>query len=166
MKKILLLVIAFVALFVSNGMAQTPWKIIDMEFATVHGVNCDYDDETCTATFKDKYNRWVDLPGFSGDITGHTNLKCEILNSNVVLRFCVRYRDDSGKTQQVDAQTFYHSMGKEIKTKKTIKVDLTNGGKIDAEIFKNVTSIRVAMARPAAGAEEPYYAQFGQIIVE
>lgn len=32
MKKILLLVIAFVALFVSKGMAQTPWKIIDMEF--------------------------------------------------------------------------------------------------------------------------------------
>ena len=164
MKK-LMLIFALVALCTVNLNAQTPWKIIDMEFATAHGGNCEYDDETCTATFKGQYNRWVDLPGFSGDITGHTNLSVEILKSNVILRFCVRYRTADGKTEQIDAQTFWGSMGKEIKAKKTLKVDLTNGGKIDPEVFKTVTSIRVAMTRPASGAEEPYFAQFGEIVV-
>lgn len=166
MKKIMLFVLAFMALFATNGMAQTPWKIIDMEFVTDRGGNCEYDDENCIATFKERYNRWVDLPGLNGDLTGHTKLKVDILKSNVILRFCVRYRDTSGKIQQVDAQTFYGSMGKEIKTKKTLNVDLTNGGKLDSEIFKDITSIRVAMAKPASGAEEPYFVQFGQVVVE
>lgn len=165
MKKVML-ILALVALFVTTGMSQTPWRIVDMEFATAHGSNCEYDDENCIATFKNKFDRWVDLPGVNGDITGHTKLSVDILKSNVVLRFCVRYRDDSGKVQQVDSQTFYGSMGKEIKEKKTLNVDLTNGGKLDDEIFKDVASIRVAMSRPAAGAEEPYFVQFGQIIIK
>ena len=165
MKK-LMLIFALVALFATNVSAQAPWKIIDMEYVTRHGGNCDYDDETCTANFKGSYDRWIDLPGLSGDLTGHTKLEAVILKSNVILTFNVRYKDADGKTQQVKAQTFYGQMGKGIDSKKTLKVDLTNKGKIDDDMLKNVVSVRVSMAKQAAGAEEPWFCQFGDIVVK
>ena len=153
-------------LFATNSLAQAPWKIVDMEYVTKHGGNCTYDDETCTATFKGGYDRWIDLPGLSGDLTGHTNLKATILKSNVILTFNVRYKDADGKTQQVKAQTFYGRMSKEITAKKTLKVDLTNKGKIGDDILKNVVSVRVSMAKQSGGAEEPWFCQFGDIVVK
>ena len=165
MKK-LMLMFALVALFATNSMAQSPWKIIDMEYVTKHGGNCQYDDETCTATFKGSYDRWLDLPGLSGDLTGHTKLEATILKSNVILTFNIRYKDADGKTQQVKAQTFYGQMGREITSKKTLKVDLTNKGKIGDDILKNVVGVRVSMAKQASGAEEPWYCQFGDIVVK
>ena len=165
MKK-LMFMFALVALFATNSMAQAPWKIIDMEYVTKHGGNCQYDDETCTATFKGSYDRWIDLPGLSGDLTGHTKLEATILKSNVILTFNIRYKDADGKTQQVKAQTFYGQMGKEITSKKTLKVDLTNKGKIGDDVLKNVVGVRVSMAKQVAGAEEPWQVQFGDIVVK
>lgn len=165
MKK-LMLMFALVTLFTTNVLAQTPWKIVDMEYVTKHGGNCAYDDETCTATFKGSYDRWFDLPELSGDLTDHTKLSVTVLKSNIILTFNVRYRDADGKIQQIKAQTFYGQMGKEINAKKTLKVDLSNKGKITDEILKNVTSIRVSMAKEAFGAEEPWFCQFGDIVVE
>lgn len=162
----LMIALALVALFATSAMAQTPWKIVDMEYVTKHGGNCSYDDETCTATFKGSYDRWIDLPGLSGDLTDHTTLKATILKSNVILTFNVRYKDGEGKTQQVKAQTFYGQMGKGVDSKKALEVDLTNKGKIGDDILKNVTSVRVSMAKQASGAEEPWFCQFGDIVVE
>ena len=39
MKK-LMLMFALVALFTTNVMAQSPWKIVDMEYITKTGGNC------------------------------------------------------------------------------------------------------------------------------
>ncbi len=161
-----MIMFALVALFSLNVAAQTPWKIVDMEYVTRHGGNCEYDDETCTATFKGSYNRWIDLPGLSGDLTGHTNLTMTVLKSNVVISFNIRYRNADGEVKQEKSQTFYSQMGKEIKSKKTIKVDLTNKGKINDEMLKNVVSVRLSMAKQASGAEEPWFCQFGDIVVE
>ncbi len=165
MKK-LMLMFALVALFATNVAAQTPWKVIDMEYVTKHGSNCQYDDETCTATFKGSGDRWFDLPGLSGDLTGHTKLEATILKSNVILTFNIRYKDADGKTQQVKAQTFYGQMGKEITSKKTLKVDLTNKGKIGDDVLKNVVGVRVSMAKVVGGAEEPWQVQFGDVVVK
>lgn len=165
MKKLMLL-FALVALFATDVAAQTPWKVIDMEYVTKHGSNCQYDDETCTATFKGSYDRWIDLPGLSGDLTGHTKLEATILKSNVILTFNIRYKDADGKTQQVKAQTFYGQMGKEITSKKTLKVDLTNKGKIGDDVLKNVVGVRVSMAKVVGGAEEPWQVQFGDVVVK
>lgn len=165
MKK-LMLMFALVALFTTNVMAQSPWKIVDMEYITKTGGNCEYDDETCTATFKGKYDRWFDLPELSGDLTNHKNMSVTVLKSNVILSFYVRYRDADGNIKQVSAQTFWMQMGKGIDNKKTFKVDLSNKGKISDDILKNVTSIRVSMAKEASGAEEPWFCQFGDIVVE
>lgn len=165
MKK-LMLMFALVTLFTTNVLAQTPWKIVDMEYVTKHGGNCAYDNETCTATFKGSYDRWFDLPELSGDLTEHTKLSVTVLKSNIILTFNVRYRDADGKIQQIKAQTFYGQMGKGINAKKTLKVDLSNKGKITDEILKNVISIRVSMAKEASGAEEPWFCQFGDIVVE
>ena len=84
----------------------------------------------------------------------------------MILTFNVRYKDGEGKTQQVKAQTFYGQMGKGVDSKKTLEVDLTNKGKIGDDILKNVTSVRVSMAKQASGAEEPWICQFGDIVVE
>lgn len=165
MKK-LMLMFALVALFTTNVMAQTPWKIIDMEYVTKHGGNCSYDDETCTATFKGSYDRWIDLPELKGDLTGHTKLTATILKSNVVLSFNIRYRNADGEVKQVKAQTFWSQMGKEIDGKKELKVDLTNKGKIGEDVLKDVVSVRVSMAKQAPGAEEPWFCQFGDMVVE
>lgn len=120
MKK-LMLMFALVALFTTNVMAQSPWKIVDMEYITKTGGNCEYDDETCTATFKGKYDRWFDLPELSGDLTNHKNMSVTVLKSNVILSFYVRYRDADGNIKQVSAQTFWMRMGKGIDNKRHSK---------------------------------------------
>lgn len=165
MKK-LMLMFAFAAMCATNVMAQTPWKIVDMEYVTRQGGNCSYDDETCTATFKGSYDRWIDLPELNGDLSEHKTLSVTVLKSNVVLSFNVRYRDEDGKMQQKTAQTLWSTMGKEINGKKSFKVDLSNKGKIDDEILKKVESVRVSMAKQIPGADEPWICQFGDIVVE
>lgn len=165
MKKLFYLV-ALMALFATGAIAQTPWKIIDMAYVAKHGGNCEYDDETCTATFTNSSDRWIDLPGLKGDLTAHTNLTVKVLKSNVILSFNVRYRDADGAVRQVKAQTFYGQMGKEIKDGKTLKVDLTGKGKITADMLKDVVSVRVSMARQASGAAEPWFCRFGDVVVD
>lgn len=154
---------ALMAMFTVNAMAQTPWKIVDMEDVSRHGSNADYDDETTTVTFKNDKDRWIDLPGIKGDITEHTMLHVKILKANCMLKFAIRYKDENGKTQQAIAATCYSSMGKTIDKEKLLKIDLTNKGKIGEEVLKNVISIRVAMAKGVDGKESPWEVQFGEV---
>lgn len=152
--------------FVTGIYAQdkgTPWKIINMEEATRWGGNTSFDDETSTVFFTGSSDRWIDVPGLKGDIMGHTKMEFNILKSDCVMRVNLRYKDADGKVQQVVCQTFYGQMGKVINTKKVVKCDLTNGDKISAEAFKNVVSVRISMAKNAAGSEEPWNIQFGKI---
>ena len=166
MKKLVMMV-AFLATFALTAVAQsTPWKIIDMENVTKHGGNCDYDDETLTATFKEKWDRWFDLPEVSGALTQHTQLTMTIKKSTCMLKVVLRYKDADGKQQQVDAATFYRQMGKSIDKDTKIKVDLTNGGKIGDDVLKNITSIRISMAKAVDGNEEPWETQFGEVTIE
>lgn len=161
------MMVALLATFTLTTMAQsTPWKIIDMEMVNRHGGNCDYDDETCTATFTQKWDRWIDLPGVSGDITGHTQLNMVIKKSTCMLKVVLRYKDADGKTQQVDASTLYYSMGKTIESDKKVKVDLTNKGKIGEDVLKNIVSIRISMAKAVDGNEEPWEVQFGEVSIQ
>lgn len=164
MKK-LTMIICLLAAFAMGAYAQEPWKIIDMEDVVKHGSHCDFDDETCTAEFTGSQDRWFDLPGVSGDLTGHTKLDLEILKSTCILKICVRYKDADGKTQQVTAVTPYSQMGKTIESKKIIKVDLADKGKVSEEMLKNVTSIRIAMAKAVDGNEEPWTVQFGNVAI-
>ena len=164
MKK--LMFVCLMAMFAVTMNAQTPWKIIDMENVTKHGGNCDYDDETLTATFKEKWDRWFDLPEVSGDITGHTQLNMTVLKSTCMLKVVLRYKDADGKQQQTDAATFYRQMGKSIDKDTKIKVDLTNGGKIGDDVLKNVTSIRISMAKAVDGNEDPWEVQFGEVTIQ
>ena len=143
----------------------TPWKIVDMELVSKHGGNCDYDDETCTATFTQKWDRWIDLPEVSGDLTEHTTLNMTILRSTCMLKVVLRYKDENGAQQQVDAATFYRQMGKTIDKETKIKCDLTNGGKIGADILGSITSIRISMAKEVDGNEEPWETQFGEVTI-
>lgn len=167
MKKIAFLLMMLMGIVcVSTVKAQskgTPWKIINMEEATRWGGNADFDDATSTVSFTGSSDRWIDVPGVKGDISGHTQMEFNILKSDCVMRVNLRYKDADGKVQQVACQTFYGQMGKVIKAKKTIKCDLTNDGKIPAEAFKNVVSIRISMAKNAAGSEEPWNIQFGKV---
>ena len=166
MKKLVMMV-AFLATFALTAVAQsTPWKIIDMENVTKHGGNCDYDDETLTATFKEKWDRWFDLPEVSGDLTQHTKLTMNIKKSTCMLKVVVRYKDANGKQQQVDAATFYRQMGKTIDKDTKIDCDLTNKGKIGEDILRNVTSIRISMAKAVDGNEEPWEVQFGEVSIQ
>ncbi len=165
MKKLVMLV-ALLATFALNGMAQTPWKIIDMENVTKHGGNCDYDDETLTATFKEKWDRWFDLPEVSGDLTEHTKLTLNIKKSTCMLKVVLRYKDADGKQQQVVAATFYRQMGKTIDKDTKITCDLTNKGKIGDDVLKNVTSIRISMAKEVDGNEAPWETQFGDVSIQ
>ena len=162
MKKLAMMV-ALMATFTLTAMAQTPWKIVDMEDVSRHGSNADYDDETLTATFKNDRDRWIDLPGISGDLTEHTNLHVKIMKANCMLKFAIRYKDADGKTQQTVAATCYSSMGKTIKKEKLIKIDLTNKGKIGDDVLKNVIGIRVAMAKGVDGKESPWEVTFGEV---
>lgn len=165
MKKLAMMV-ALLATFTLTAMAQTPWKIVDMEQVTRHGGNCDYDDETLTATFKEKWDRWFDLPEVSGDLTQHTQLNMVIKKSTCMLKVVLRYKDADGKQQQIDASTLYYSMGKTITKDKKVKVDLTNKGKIGEDILKNITSIRISMAKAVDGNEAPWETQFGEVTIQ
>jgi|GEM_PF-6187303 len=161
------LILALAATLCMPLMAQkkqaVPWKIVDMEMVSKHGGNCDWDDETCTATFTQKWDRWIDLPEVSGDLSEHTQLHMTILKSTCMLKVVVRYKDADGKQQQTDVATFYRQMGKTIDKETKIKCDLTNGGKIGEDVLKNVTSIRISMAKEVDGNEEPWETQFGQV---
>ena len=158
--------VCLMAMFAVTMNAQTPWKIIDMENVTKHGGNCDYDDETLTATFKEKWDRWFDLPEVSGDITGHTQLNMTVLKSTCMLKVVLRYKDADGKQQQVDAAQLYYNMGKTIDSPKKMKIDLTNKGKIGEDALKNITSIRISMAKAVDGNEEPWMVQFGEVTIQ
>ncbi len=160
------MMVALLATFALTSMAQTPWKIVDLENVTKHGGNCDFDDETLTATFKEKWDRWFDLPEVSGDLTQHTKLTMVIKKSTCMLKVVIRYKDADGKQQQVDAATFYSSMGKTITADKKVTADLTNKGKIGEDILKNVTSIRISMAKAVDGNEEPWETQFGEVTIQ
>ena len=160
------MMVALLATFTLTSMAQTPWKIVDMEQVTKHGGNCDFDDETLTATFKEKWDRWFDLPEVSGDLTQHTKLTMVIKKSTCMLKVVVRYKDADGKQQQVDAAQFYRQMGKTIDKDTKIECDLTNKGKIGEDILKNVTSIRISMAKAVDGNEEPWETQFGEVTIQ
>lgn len=164
--KRLAMMVAILATFAMTAMAQTPWKIVDMENVTKHGGNCDFDDETLTATFKEKWDRWFDLPEVSGDLTQHTKLTMVIKKSTCMLKVVVRYKDADGKQQQVDAAQFYRQMGKTIDKDTKIECDLTNKGKIGEDILKNVTSIRISMAKAVDGNEEPWETQFGEVTIK
>ena len=161
-----LMFVCLMAMFAVTMNAQTPWKIIDMENVTKHGGNCDYDDETLTATFKEKWDRWFDLPEVSGDITGHTQLNMTVLKSTCMLKVVLRYKDADGKQQQVDAAQLYYNMGKTIDSPKKMKIDLTNKGKIGEDVLKNITSIRISMAKAVDGNEEPWMVQFGEVTIQ
>ena len=156
---------ALMAMFCVTAMAQTPWKILDMEDVTRHGSNADYDDETTTVTFKGDRDRWIDLPGLKGDLTGHTTLEVNIEKSDVILKFAIRYKDANGKTQQHNGVTLWGRMGKAITKPTKLKVDLTNKGKIEDDIFKDVVSIRVAMAKACTDKTEPWEVKFGEVVV-
>lgn len=161
-----LMFVCLMAMFTVTMNAQTPWKIIDLEQVTKHGGNCDFDDETLTATFKEKWDRWFDLPEVSGDLTGHTKLSMTIKKSSCMLKVVLRYKDADGKQQQVDAATFYRQMGKTIDKDTKIDCDLTNKGKIDEDVLKNITSIRISMAKAIDGNEEPWETQFGEVTIQ
>ena len=137
-----------------------------MENVTKHGGNCDYDEETLTATFKEKWDRWFDLPDVSGDLTGHTQLNMTVLKSTCMLKVVLRYKDADGKQQQVDAAVLYYNMGKTIDKEKKMNIDLTNKGKIGEDVLRNVTSIRISMAKAVDGNEEPWMVQFGEISIQ
>ena len=164
--KRLAMMVALLATFALTTMAQTPWKIVDLEQVNKHGGNCDFDDETLTATFKEKWDRWFDLPEVSGDLTQHTKLTMTIKKSTCMLKVVVRYKDAEGKQQQVDAAQFYRQMGKSIDKDTKIECDLTNKGKIGEDILKNVTSIRISMAKAVDGNEEPWMTQFGEVTIK
>lgn len=168
MKKIAFLIVSLVMFTLGiNAQDKTPYKIVSMEDVEKTGKNCTFDDETLTATFKGQWDRWIDIPGISGDLTQHTKLTIEVEKSNIMLGVYLRYKDADGKTQQAKVTQFYSSMGKEINSKKVLKVDLTNKGKVSEDILKNVTAIRLSMAQPVSGAEEPYTVQFsGKVTLE
>lgn len=166
MKKIIMF-ICFLAAFTSSVMAQSePWKIINLEDVTRHGKNVDWDDETCTATFKGKWDRWIDVPDVRGDLTEHTKLEMTILKSDCMLKIVLCYKGADGKTAEKTSNTFYSSMNKTIEDKKVIKADLTDKGKIGEDILKNIVGIRISMAKGVDGKEEPWTCQFGEIIIK
>jgi hypothetical protein len=143
--------------------SQTVAKIIDMEDVTRIGGKCEYDDETHTATFTGQWDRWIDLPGVKGDISATPNISVEVLKSNIVLKFCVRYVNAEGKTEQVDVATVYGQMGKPITSKKVVKLNLIEAskGKLTEDMMKNVSSVRLAVGKTLE--EEPWEIQFGEV---
>ncbi len=145
-----------------SAFAQTA-KTIDMEDVTRIGSKCEYDDETCTATFTGQWDRWIDLPGVKGDLTATPNISVEVLKSNIILKFCVRYRNAEGKTEQVDVATVYGQMGKVITSKKVVKLNLLEAskGKLTEEMLKDVVSVRLAVGKTLG--DEPWEIQFGEV---
>lgn len=166
MKRLVMLFCLMAAFTVTTMAQSTPWKIINMEDVTRHGKNCEWDDETCTATFKGKWDRWIDLPDVRGDLTEHTNMEMTILKADCLLKVVLRFKGEDGKTQEKTSNTFYSSMNKTIKSKKVIKVDITDKGKIGEDILKNIVGIRISMAKGVDGKEEPWTCQFGEIVIK
>ena len=83
-----------------------------------------------------------------------------------MLKVVLRYKDADGKQQQVDAAQLYYNMGKTIDSPKKMKIDLTNKGKIGEDVLKNITSIRISMAKAVDGNEEPWMVQFGEVTIQ
>ena len=165
MKKVFILA-CLMAVVAVNAMAEKkPWKIIDMEDVVRAGGNCDYDDETCTATFTGPYDRWIDLPGVSGDLSDHTVIDLNILKSTCMLRVVVVYKASDGTEKQEEATTFYHSMKRTITEPKVVTVDLAKNGNITTEMLENVVYIRIAMSKAVDDNAEPWITQFGKTVI-
>jgi hypothetical protein len=168
MKKVIsLFIVVFAFSVYANAQSETtPWQIYNLEEVNRMGSNTEFDAETCTATFKGNGDRWIDVPGMKGDISEHTTLVLNILQSDCVLKICVRYKDENGKVQQTEAETLYGRMGKSITEKKALKIDLTGKGKVTSDMLKNVVSVRLAMAKGADGKKEPWTIKFGKAYLQ
>ena len=57
-------------------------------------------------------------------------------------------------------------MAKEITSRKVLKVDLTNKGKIGDDILKNVDAVRISMSKAVGDGEEPWFCQFEDIVIK
>jgi hypothetical protein len=148
-----------------GAQAQTV-RDVDMDAVSKIGGNTVYDDENSTATFTGQWNRWIDLPGISGDISDTPNLQMEILKSNVILRVVLRVKvEGESKPKEVEAAAFYGQMGKAITASKLVKINLVKGskGKVSDEDLKNIVSVRISMAKAVEDAEEPWSVQFGKV---
>ena len=154
MKKIFLLLAMVAGMTLTMSAQNEPFKIISMEEVSKTGSKCDYDAETCTAHFTGNSDRWFDIPGVQGDLTEHSKVEVDVLKSNVLLRFVVRYINENGERKEQVVATLYGQMGKSINKKKTLKVDLAGEGGKYADILKNVTAIRISMGKPCEDAEE------------
>ncbi len=140
-----------------------------MDAVSKIGGNTTYDDENTTATFTGQWNRWIDLPGISGDISDTPNLEMEILKSNVILRVVLRIQaEGESKPREVQAAAFYGQMGKEISASKLVKINLVKGskGEVTNDDLKNIVSVRISMAKAIDGAEEPWAVQFGKVCLK
>jgi hypothetical protein len=165
MKKLILMVTLFMGL-AFGAQAQTTVRNVDMDAVSKIGGNTSYDDENCTATFTGQWNRWIDLPGISGDISDTPNLQMEILKSNVILRVVLRLNaEGESKPKEVQVAAFYGQMGKPITASKLVKINLVKGskGEVSADDLKNVVSVRISMAKAVDDAEEPWAVQFGKV---
>lgn len=161
MKKIIMLFAAVVCVALTAMAQKEPYKVVSMEDVVKFSSNCEYDTETCTASFVGPYNRWFDIPGISGDLREHSMVNLDVLQSNIILKFVVRYRDAEGKTQEFTSATLYGQMGNGISKKKTLKLDLAGKDGENRELLENVIAIRISMAKAIENAEEPWSCQFG-----
>ena len=153
MKKLVSLLILAMGMTVALFAADEPFQIVSMEDVAKWGSNCDYDSEKCEATFTGSYDRWFDLPGVQGDYSKHSKIQVDVLKSNVILKFVLRFRTAEGKTDQVTVATLYGQMGSSITKKKTIKLDLRGEDGQYTEQLKNLQSIRISMAKLCEDAE-------------
>lgn len=153
MKKLGLL---FAGLMIVLGISaqNEPYKIFSMEDVTRVGKNCDYDPDTRTAVFKDKWDRWFDVPSMQGDFSEHSKIQFDVLESNVILKVVLRYRGEDGKTKEATIGTLYGQMGKVISSKKTIKLDLKGKEGEFAEALKSLVGLRISMGKVCDGVEE------------
>ncbi len=136
------------------GPRKEPYLILSMEDVGKWGANCDYDVETCTATFTGSSNRWFDLPGMQGDFSKHTRVQFDVMGSNVVLKVVVRYVDENGKTREITCATLTDQMGYGITKRKTVRFDLRGDEDQCVGLLKNVLSVRISMAKLSDGSED------------
>lgn len=120
--------------------------------------NTVYDAATKTFTFNGSSNRWFDLPGLKGDLSGHTGLHMWVTASTVTLRVCVRYYDsEQGKTVQIDGNPMSGQTGSVIESRKEIKLDLMeylSGKGLTEAILKDVSAVRVSVTGGAGTVTE------------
>lgn len=169
MKQIFLICALIVGAMLNLSAQNEPYKIASLENVSKWGGNCDYDTETCTAYFTGKYDRWFDIPGVQGDLTDHSKVQVDVLESNVILKFVVRYMDENNERKEQVVATLYGQMGNRISKKKTIKLDLAGENAKYAHILKNVVGIRVSMGKPVEDVEEgeEWFCHFGtQFIIK